>query len=123
MGDVPVLHMDAPRGKRSRLSWNPDLERRFQAAVDSLGGLEEATPARIKERMHTDLTLRHIKSHLQKTRLLNNAPAVKLHRSGSGTGSDSGSGASSGGHSHVDRTRELSAQLESELSGFDNFHW
>lgn len=59
---------DAPAG---RLHWTPELTKRFDDAVRDLGGLTKATPAQIKEKMRTDLTLGHIKSRLQKLRLEN----------------------------------------------------
>ena len=124
------FHTDAPTGRRARLVWTPDLESRFDAAVDSLGGLEEATPATIKEKMQTDLTLGHLKSHLQKLRLEHNAPSLKSRRSLDAGGGRVAAAAVGSRRSfdsafcgRVDETSELSAQLESEICGFSNFKW
>ena len=52
-----------------RLRWTPQLHRRFKDAVDHLGGPANATPKAIVAAMQVkDLTVFHVKSHLQKYR-------------------------------------------------------
>lgn len=106
-----MVFLDAPKGKRSRLAWTPALRSRFDTAVDSLGGLEEATPAKIKESMDTDLTLGQIKSRLQKLRLEQNALSRKSSEATRDRIFDA-----------AGKTSALSAQLGSELSGLGNFN-
>ena len=61
------------------MRWTPELCASFDAAVDALGGLECAHPQQILQHMRTavprggappDVTLSHLKSHLQKRRLM-----------------------------------------------------
>ena len=54
--------------KKTRVSWTPELQLKFNDAVDSLGGVWEATPGSIRDMMRADLSLDHVKSHLQKVR-------------------------------------------------------
>ncbi|XP_020093058.1 myb family transcription factor PHL11-like isoform X2 [Ananas comosus] len=60
---------------RPRLRWTPELHDRFVVAVARLGGPNEAKPTAIKQSMEAmgvhGLTLRHVKSHLQKYRANN----------------------------------------------------
>ena len=54
-----------------RLRWTPQLHRRFKDAVDHLGGPANATPKAIVAAMQVkDLTVFHVKSHLQKYRTM-----------------------------------------------------
>lgn len=49
-----------------RLSWTPDLHRKFMRAVEILGGEDYATPKRIQSLMRIpEITLPQIKSRLQ----------------------------------------------------------
>ncbi|XP_074563711.1 transcription repressor KAN1-like [Curcuma longa] len=69
-----------PRKSRAlRMRWTSILHARFVHAVDLLGGHERATPKSILELMDVkDLTLAHVKSHLQMYRTVKstNKPAV-----------------------------------------------
>lgn len=56
---------------KSRISWIHGLHNDFVMAVDRLGGPDKATPKGIHQFMHVPgLTLAHIKSHLQRWRLV-----------------------------------------------------
>lgn len=139
------LKMDAPKGRRDRLVWSPDLEDRFDEAVRKLGGLEEATPSQIKEEMKTDLTLGHIKSHLQKIRNdarrysyndgigidlrndqfspdMSSSHADQRRRSfDSAFPALTSNNLRGNSYSSIARSKELSSQLDTELSFFSNF--
>lgn len=59
----------ACKGKK-RIRWTNELHMRFEQAVADLGGAHYATPKGILERMNEpDVTIMHVKSHLQKYRL------------------------------------------------------
>ncbi|KAJ6432286.1 hypothetical protein OIU84_019514 [Salix udensis] len=61
-----VLSTDA----KPRLKWTQELHQRFVEAVNQLGGADKATPKSLKRAMEIpELTLYHLKSHLQKYRL------------------------------------------------------
>ncbi|XP_073053900.1 transcription factor HHO2-like [Primulina eburnea] len=56
--------------RKSRRCWSPELHRRFEQALQQLGGSHVATPKQIREMMKVDgLTNDEVKSHLQKYRL------------------------------------------------------
>ncbi|MCL7045086.1 hypothetical protein MKW94_026679 [Papaver nudicaule] len=56
---------------KPRLKWTAELHRRFVDAVTQLGGCEKATPKSLMRSMSIPgLTLYHLKSHLQKYRLI-----------------------------------------------------
>lgn len=145
------VRLDIPRNRKVRLAWTPDLEARFNEAVEKLGGLEEATPAQIKEEMKTNLTLGHIKSHLQKIRKDNLVVLSRNSFSEPRVGDDTSNSASAGAsdriaapvnarrsfdmafpeptaapegrlYSSLTRSRELSAQLEVEIASFAGFN-
>jgi SHAQKYF class myb-like DNA-binding protein len=92
--------MDAPSAPGRRMSWTPDLVRLFDEAVESLGGIDSATPTSIKHAMDADLTIGNIKSRLQKLRLVRRAAT------------DAGVLA--------DQALEISRQLDAELG---KMHW
>ncbi|XP_018682461.2 probable transcription factor KAN2 [Musa acuminata AAA Group] len=82
-------------GRRSmrapRMRWTTALHARFVHAVELLGGHERATPKSVLELMDVkDLTLAHVKSHLQMYRTLKNTDKLAVP-SGQSDGFENGS--------------------------------
>ncbi|WOK98330.1 putative transcription factor KAN2 isoform X2 [Canna indica] len=70
-------------GRTPRMRWTAALHGRFVHAVELLGGHERATPKSVLELMDIkDLTLAHVKSHLQMHRTLKNTTDRSIASSG-----------------------------------------
>ncbi|PON79268.1 KANADI transcription factor [Parasponia andersonii] len=70
-----------------RMRWTSSLHARFVHAVELLGGHERATPKSVLELMDVkDLTLAHVKSHLQMYRTVKNTDKPVASSDGSGEG-------------------------------------
>ncbi|XP_038970660.1 probable transcription factor KAN2 isoform X2 [Phoenix dactylifera] len=96
-----------------RMRWTTTLHARFVHAVELLGGHERATPKSVLELMDVkDLTLAHVKSHLQMYRTVKNTdkPAVS---SGQSDGFENGST----GEISDDNLLDLHKRRDAEPSG------
>ncbi|KAG7532627.1 Leucine-rich repeat 3 [Arabidopsis thaliana x Arabidopsis arenosa] len=74
---VPVVSPQLQVGERRKI-WTPELHDRFVDVVNALGGSERATPKTVWRLMGvSELTIFHVKSHLQEYRLSRSTSRLK----------------------------------------------
>ncbi|XP_022923699.1 transcription repressor KAN1-like isoform X3 [Cucurbita moschata] len=102
-----------------RMRWTSSLHARFIRAVELLGGHERATPKSVLELMDVkDLTLAHVKSHLQMYRTVKN---TDKQTASSGSGEEDFLPATPTPHHEasclLNHRRGFSASLEADVNG------
>ncbi|VFQ97314.1 unnamed protein product [Cuscuta campestris] len=103
------------RTRNPRMRWTSSLHARFVHSVELLGGHERATPKSVLELMDVkDLTLAHVKSHLQMYRTMKTTDrATGATSSGQSEVFDYGS---SGDNTCDDLMLDIQTSIKSELS-------
>ncbi|XP_044464291.1 protein PHOSPHATE STARVATION RESPONSE 3-like isoform X2 [Mangifera indica] len=93
---------EAAAAQKQRMRWGTELHELFVDAVDKLGGPDSAAPKAIVTLMNVKgLSIDHVKSHLQKYRLLKKAQQLKHDRRAS----------NSEGKTKASATKDIGSQL------------
>lgn len=106
----PAAFSSAAEHVKTRLRWTPELHEKFVDAVAQLGGPERATPKAVLRVMGVEgITIYHVKSHLQKYRLI---PEVSSEDSRNDRRRNDSSLSPMDIHSSLQMTQALQMQME-----------